>query len=74
MYRFLMGLWIIPLSLLMLVGASAMVYGFVTGLPGSFTSIFHTDPQPESTCDTLLRTMKPSDDGYEAMMEECSNP
>ena len=74
MYRFLMGMWILPLSILILVGASAMIYGFAKGLPESFTSIFHTDPQPESTCDTLLRTMKPSDDGYEAMMEECSNP
>jgi len=66
-------LWLIPMAIIMGFGAVTLTWEMVKAIPDSINSVIHPKHQ-ESTCESLLKTMSPSDDGYEAMMEHCSNP
>jgi hypothetical protein len=69
--KFLMWLWIVPIGLLMAFGALIMGWDMVRAIPGSIHDALHPKVV-ETTCQTLMRTMKPSDEGYDAMVEHCS--
>ena len=60
---------ILPILLLMLYGAAIMAWDTVSAIPDSIKSV--TQSQPETTCQTLLKKMKSTDDGYEAMVDNC---
>ena len=49
-----------------------MGWEMVRAIPGSIHDAFHPRVV-ETTCQTLMRTMKVEDDGYDAMIENCSN-
>jgi len=55
----------------MAFGALIMGWDMVRAIPGSIHDALHPKVV-ETTCQTLMRTMKPSDEGYDAMVEHCS--
>jgi hypothetical protein len=59
-----------PLLLLLLIGAGFMAWDMISGIPSAINNVIHPK-HVETTCETLLRTMKPSDEGYDAMVDAC---
>ena len=68
--KILIWLCLSPLLLFITVGAGFMAWDMISGIPADIYNVIHPK-HVETTCETLLRTMNPSDEGYEAMVDAC---